>query len=112
MLQHITHPTLQYTGENISICDGYNYLGVHIDRALTFEQHLMEMQKILQLKCFKLGKDKKFLPPPTRICFYKQAILPCKTYRMKHYNIINVITYGEPETLTLMKFIQNVLIVL
>ena len=60
--------------------DMYNYLGVHIDRELIFDEFFKQKCNKINLKLYHLLNMRKFITSHIATTLYKQAILPLFDY--------------------------------
>ena len=58
----------------------YKYLGVHMDRLLTWNDHFSHMRKKFYPKLCLLNRTSSFLPRHVLLSIYKQTILPFLDY--------------------------------
>ena len=83
---------LMLRNERLAVVDSYKYLGLTLDSALTYEQHVKYMVKTISHKLFLLTKVRRFLTQVAAERVYKTMILPNLTTRtssMRHVHMIN-----------------------
>ena len=75
-------PDLSIKIGNISLerVHSYNYLGVILDDALSFEKFMKEKCKRVNLQIYQLGKLRKFMDPHIANQIYKQTIVSLYDY--------------------------------
>ena len=66
--------------ERLAVVDSYKYLGLTLDSALNYEQHIKYMVKTISHKLFLLTKVRKFLTQVAAERVYKAMILPYFDY--------------------------------
>lgn len=78
-----TCPPVSLNNVDVSQADSAKYLGLHLDRRLTWKKHLTTKRKQLQIKFFKVywlvGKNSK-LSLNNKILIYKTIFKPVWTY--------------------------------
>ena len=71
---------LMLRNERLAVVDSYKYLGLTLDSALTYEQHVKYMVKTISHKLFLLTKVRRFLTQVAAERVYKTMILPYFDY--------------------------------
>ena len=69
-----------YNGSLLPTTDCYNYLGIKVDRTLSFKRQISSTIKLVNNKLFKLAKLRPLLTELAAIQIYKQTILPILEY--------------------------------
>ena len=71
---------LMLRNERLAVVDSYKYLGLTLDSALTYEQHVKYMVKTISHKLFLLTKVRRFLTQVAAKRVYKTMMLPYFDY--------------------------------
>jgi len=78
--RHVIPPNIRIQQQNIEYVDSFNYLGIILDKHLSWNSHInMVSKKISQLSGI-MNKLKNFLPKPTLLTLYNSLALPHLNY--------------------------------
>ena len=83
--------------ERLAVVDSYKYLGLTLDRALTYEQHVKYMVKTISHKLFLLTKVRRFLTQVAAKRVYKAMI---------YHKVSNLLVYELSHSMVLNLFIN------
>ena len=75
-----TNHLISINGESLSRVYSYQYLGVELDHALSYDKHLDNVSNKTTQKLYIFRKIRRFIRQSTAITVYKQMILPLLEY--------------------------------
>ena len=73
-------PNILIDGNKIEYVDYFNYLGIHLDKHLTFDKHIDIVGRKISRVSGIVNKLKHFLPQATLVTLYNTLILPHLNY--------------------------------
>ena len=73
-------------GKSLERVDNYKYLGVYLDEALTFSNHIDYLYNLSVYKLKMIGRTRDFIDTNTALLLYKSLILPIYHYCDVVYN--------------------------
>jgi len=82
-LNKMTCPSVKFNNEYLPQADEVKYLGIHLDRRLTWRKHITTKQKQLDLKLrnlYGIIGCKSQLPLENKLLVYKVILKPVWTY--------------------------------
>ena len=74
--KNITYPKLAIGGKEINFVDEYKYLGIVLDKNLTYTKHIKYIHSLAAHKIYLLSKIRTSINTPTAMRIYKTKILP------------------------------------
>ena len=78
--KHNLYRPLVTGGKNIQFVTTFNYLGVLIDKQLSFTPYYNLVKRKMENKIFVMSKIRKYIDNRTTLLIYKQAVLPLVEY--------------------------------
>ena len=80
MLKQSTKENIHMDNMNIQYVKQYNYLGMKLDDALTFEFHAAETMRMVSHKLYLLSRIRKYITIGQAIAVYKSKVVPYFDY--------------------------------